>query len=170
MTLRVVLLVGVLTVVAGCYKIDDDGATTTLTFSRNFLLGLTAGWTVAGLVVAWLATRLTQRRTGLVVIAAVAVLGVAVLPGMWRDRVVITSTTAEQSTGFWLAPTVSRIVYADVESITIKEVRGRRSRENRVWFVHQVNGETNEINPWDLWKNNEDLVVRKLREYGVKFR
>ena len=170
MRLRTVVLVAVLSAIAGCYKIDDDGATTTLTFSRNFLLGLTAALIVAGVVGAWLATKPTQRSTGLILSAVVGVLGVVLLPGIWRDRVVITSTTARQSTGPWFAPTVNHILYADVESITIKDVRGRGSRTKRVWFVQQVNGETYEIYLWVLWENNEDLVVRKLREYGVKFR
>jgi hypothetical protein len=45
-----------------------------------------------------------------------------------------------------------------------------RRSTSRVWFVHQTNGAIQEIDFGDLWENNEAFIVRKLRNYGVRFR
>jgi hypothetical protein len=43
----------------------------------------------------------------------------------------------------------------------------KRDHEARLWVVHRKDGTTQEIDPGDLWEYNEELVIAKLRGYGV---
>lgn len=72
-----------------------------------------------------------------------------------QDRVVLDSEKLEQTTGFWLAPTVKGFRLTDVESITIGTAKDRRNREYEVWDVMLKNGQLQRIDPGDLWEINE---------------
>jgi len=169
MTSRALVLAGLLAMSSGCYRIEEEAATTTLRFSHELLLGLTAVCAGGGLGCAWWLIRPKQRVRGILFTVVVGLFAVGILHSMWHDRVVITPTSAEQTVGHWFSPTVHRIRYAAVDSISIREVRRGRYRR-RVWFVRLIDGTLEEINFGDLWANNEDFIVRKLRSYKVQFR
>jgi hypothetical protein len=165
-----VVLAGLLAVSSGCYRIEEEGTTTTLRFSQELLLGLIAICVGGGLGCAWLVIRPKQRAKGILFTVVAGFFAVAILHAMWHDRVVLTPTGAEQTVAhLWFSPTVKRIRYAAVDYIAIREIQGRRFRQ-RVWFVHLIDGTLEEIDFGDLWENNEDLIVEKLRGYRVQFR
>jgi hypothetical protein len=169
MTSRAVVLAGLLALSSGCYRIEEEGTTTTLRFSQELLLGMTV--LCVGIVLAfgwWVMRPQPQRQKGIAVTVVAGFVCGAILSGMWQDRIVITPTEAVQPIGFWFAPAVKRIRYAAVESISIWEVP-RRGHRRRVWFVRRIGGTVEEIEFGDLWVNNEELIVQKLRGYGVKF-
>jgi hypothetical protein len=154
---------------AWSYRVDETGFTTTLTFSPELLLCLGIVCVAVGLAGVWCLTKPVHRRGGVAIIAVAMLAGLVVVPAMSDDRVQITETHAEQITRPFFSPRVNRIDYSLVDFVTIREVYSRRST-SRVWFVHQTNGAIEEIDFGDLWENNEAFIVRKLRNYGVRFR
>ena len=151
-----------------CYSVEDSGTTTTLSFHAGLILALGAVAAVALFVGIALARRRRSRSLGVGITLFGLFAGGIIVPAMWVDRVVITPTELRQKTGFWFAPTHKGFRYSDVESVSIRAVKSRRST-NRVWFLKLVGGGQGDIDPGDLWENNEGLVVDKLRGFGVRF-
>ena len=192
-------LASLLLMASGCYTIEDDGATTTLRYSQQCILGLTVAWAIVGFVAAWFTSilvpelhlqfsrkaRARQRRRGVLVAIVAGVIGVIVIRGMWRESVVITPTVAEETLfRFSSAPMVRRITYSEVDSITIgPRTRGRPAvpsgsgfllsyvfpKRPGKWFIHRV-GATDETYFGDVWNGNKELIIRRLRGYGVRIR
>jgi len=166
---RALVLVLAPLVPSTCYKVEEAGTTTTLSFDESTVLLLGGASAIALLVGIALVMRGARRRLGFGVVTASVIVGGFLAPMMWIDRVVITPEEIRQKTGFWFAPTRKGFRYADVESVTIREESSGR-RTNRVWFLDLVSGGQDEIDPGDLWENNEDFVVDKLTNFGVRFR
>jgi hypothetical protein len=160
---------GMLAMAAGSVWIRTSGETTTLGYSSGLLIWLGCLCALGVGIGALIATVFEERAIGLKVVAVAGGFGLLVVPAMGFDRVVITPTDVSQTTGFWFAPTVERIRYDTVESISIKPEFARRAT-HRVWHLHLRDGTDATLQPSDLLEGNESLIVRKLRGYGVQFR
>jgi len=154
--------------ITGCYAVEESAEKTVIRFSPMSRLAMIAVPLFLLLVGFILCLFRATRVAGLLGICATVLLGVLVLPGMYMDTVVITPTGITQTTGLWFSPTVKGFQYADVRSVSILKVQKQR-RTARIWVVQYNNGTTEEIDPGDLWEFNEELVVKKLRGFGVKF-
>lgn len=107
---------------------------------------------------------------GWFVLCVAFVPGAIFAPSMYFDQVVISSNKIEQTTGFFLLPTVKGFRYEAVEFIRIKSVIGRRNRISAIWEIHNKSGAISEIDPGDLWENNTQEIVKLLDQNGVSFR
>ncbi len=99
-----------------------------------------------------------------------ALAGGFVAPMLAMDRVVLDDEKLEQTTGFWFAPTVKGFRLADVASVTIGIARDRKNREYEVWMIRMKNGQTQEIDPGDLWEMNGPDIIERLGEKGIEVR
>jgi hypothetical protein len=108
------------------------------------------------------------------VIALVAAVfaGGIIAPGLVMDRVVLDDTKLEQTTGFWFSQTVKGFRLAEVESIkiTIMKATGRKDRDYAVWIARLKNGGTRQVDPGDLWENNSEDIIERLKAKGIEVR
>jgi hypothetical protein len=169
MTRRAVALLGGLSLTGSCYEIDEIGPVTIFSFARGPLIAVIVACVIGGLAGAWLTRRPARRKNGLGYIALAAFIGAGIAPSAWRDRIIITPAVTEHTTGPWFLPQDHRIRYANVDFISIQNVQSFRST-HRTWFVHMKHGEIDTISMGDLGDNNEDVILSKLRAYGVRFR
>ena len=99
--------------------------------------------------------------------AVAAVAGVIFAPMIALDRVVLDDEKLEQTTGFWFAPTVKGFRLADAFSVTIRNEPNRKGRETEVWIITMKSGQTQRIDPGDLWEMNGDDIAARLEEKGI---
>src|SRR4030095_6548549 len=125
---------------------------------------------LAGAIAAFL---LWRRKPGVFVLIAFGITisaGGIVAPMLAMDRVVLDDNKLEQTTGFWFAPTVKGFRFADVEFVTIGTARDRKNRKYEVWLVKLKNGQTQEIDPGDLWVKNDKDIIERLSAKGIEVR
>jgi hypothetical protein len=151
----------------GCYAIDEGPERSVIRFTPFWRFAMVAVPVGALLVGAGLSCFRRTFVPGLVTMLVALVVGVLLVPGIYMDTVTITPTEIKQTTGFWFSPTVNTVRYSDVQSISIHTVKKRKGGDARRWIIHRTDGTTRELDPGDLWENNEDFVVKKLRQYGV---
>ncbi len=152
----------------GCYAVEDTPDWAVIRFnvaSRLIMILIPVGGLATGAALGYFRR---TRIAGAIVLCGTVLLGGLVLPGMYLDTVAITPTEITQKTGFWFAPTVKGFRYADVRSVSIREVPEGASTM-RVWTLRLKDGATRELDVGDLWEFNEAFVVQKLRGYGVTF-
>lgn len=154
-----------------CYSVQDSGGTTTLGFRQELVLGLgAAALVLTAIGVAMVLARPGPKRVTRLVLAAYAIfVGVLILPAMWRDRIVISPTEIWQKSGPWFTPNHKGFRYQNVKSVLRLEISASL-RSGRMWVVEYVDGGREEFNLGTLWENNEDVIVAKLRGFGVQFR
>jgi hypothetical protein len=168
-----VVTAGLVLLAGGCYDVREADGQTTIRF---------AAWVQALIVtvplVLLVGVALFLRRGAAEQVkpwglfAVLCAVAVGVVPGICLDTVTITPWRITQRTGFWFLPNEKGFAYAGVGEVSIVDhtLPTRRGlRTERHWIVRYRNGTTEDIDPGDLWDNNEDLVVRKLEAYGVRF-
>jgi hypothetical protein len=156
-----------LLLLTGCYSIDEGPERSVIRFApfwRFVMVAVPVGALLVGFGLSCFRQTLVP---GLVTMLVALVIGVGLVPGIYKDTVTITPTEIKQTTGLWFAPTVNLVRYSDVQSISIQTVKKRKGGDARRWMIHHTDGTTRELDPGDLWENNEAFVVKKLREYGV---
>ena len=154
---------------AGCHAVEESPERTVIRFdalSRVVMIAVPAAVIAAATALAY-RFRAARIPAGIVIFCT-AGLGGLLVPGMYLDAVVITPTEIDQPRGFWFERSPRGFRYADVRSVSIRDVREGEATI-RVWTLRRKDGTTRELDPGDLWNFNEDLVVRKLRGYGVAF-
>jgi hypothetical protein len=125
-----------------------------------------------GILAVAIATFLLWKRKSLVL--ALIAFGISVIAGglfapmLALDRVVLDDQKLEQTTGFWFAPTVKGFRLADIESVTITTARDMKNREYEVWVAKLKNGQSQEIDPGDLWEMHGEDIIKRLRAKGIK--
>lgn len=91
-------------------------------------------------------------------------------PMMILDRVEVTPTSIEQTTGFWWDPTRKGFTYSDVIKVQITKKRvGPKLQLHTIWEVHFLDGRVKDIEPGDLWEMNSEEIVKRLENFGVIF-
>ena len=146
------------------YRIEEVGGTITLSYAHGFVFIVGVVSLVALAVGILLLSRPQSGRFGRGLTFFGGLFGLVGVPAMWSERVVITPTEIRQESVFWHLG----FRYSDVASIAIREVKSGRSY-SRVWFITRTDGGQGEIDPGDLWDKNQDLVVDRLRRFGVRF-
>jgi hypothetical protein len=123
----------------------------------------------AGVFFSW---RRHQWLPALIAFVVAMFAGGIIAPGLVMDRVVLDDTKLEQTTGFWFSQTVKGFRLAEVESIriTIMKATGRKDRDYEVWIAKLKNGRTREVDPGDLWENNGDDIIARLKAKGIEVR
>lgn len=96
--------------------------------------------------------------------------GGIIAPMLALDRVVLDDQKLEQTTGFWFAPTIKGFRLTEVESVTIGTARNIKNREYQVWIAKMKNGDSQEIDPGDLWVMNGPDIIERLRAKGIEVR
>jgi uncharacterized membrane protein len=125
-----------------------------------------------GILAVAIVTFLLWKRKSLVL--ALIAFGISVIAGglfapmLALDRVVLDDQKLEQTTGFWFAPTVKGFRLADIESVTITTARDMKNREYEVWVAKLKNGQSQEIDPGDLWEMHGEDIIKRLRAKGIK--
>jgi hypothetical protein len=151
------------------YRLEEAGTTATLSYQHGFVLLVGAISLVVLAIGLIVLRRPAARRFGAVLSFCGGLFVFIAAPGMWNDRVVITPTEIRQARGVWFLPQdTTGFRYSDVASISIRNVRKGRSSA-RVWLIAYTSGIHEEIDPGDLWADSEDIVVERLRGYGVQF-
>lgn len=163
-------LPALLPLLAGCYVSDEDPDRIVFRFA-TWLLLLVGGVGVALAVVAVLVarSRADGRKKAIAVLLPALVLGLF-LPGMALDRVVVTPEEIQQTTGFWFLPNRKGFRYADVHSVRILERVSSKGVPYDVWRIQFRNGRSEELDPGDLWEKSSEVIVPRLRAYGVDVR
>jgi len=104
---------------------------------------------------------------------AVVAFGIALLAGgivgpmLAMDRVVLDNEKIEQTTGFWWSPTVIGFKLADTAKVEVVSETNLRGRVAEKWIVTSKRGRVQELDPGDLWENNGDDILIRLRQKGI---
>jgi hypothetical protein len=155
----------------GCgHQVRSAGGVDTIYFGSGTYFGVVA--VPLAIVLIMIAVAVVGGRGGkaaaAAVIAVVALFSLAVLPGIWIDRVTLDAQGVTQHTGFWWSQTVKGFKTAEVREIRIlRKPSGPENRLQTVWEIHRKSGGTQDIDPGDLWDNGTDYLVPKLRERGI---
>lgn len=89
--------------------------------------------------------------------------------GMKYDRVIVNKEEVVQTTGFWFYPNVKRIVLKDVDHIEFDLVSFQSGTPGIRWVVYYKNSTPVSVDPGDLWNDNSELIINKLKGYGIVF-
>jgi hypothetical protein len=160
-------LIAVLTAfIAGCYTTEQQGDATVVTYSGKVLLTLTAG-TIIGIIVGLIMYRRENTHDkGVWVFGIAALFGIFVLPGIFKDEVRIDDQGIHQRTGFWFMPNRKGFDFDEVASISLREIRKRRTTETQ-WTLHLRNGGTRTLDPGDLWDYCSEEIAAALAQKGI---
>ena len=151
------------------YRLEEVGTTATLRYQHGFVILVGVVSLLVLGVGLFLLLRSSARRFGAMLALFGGMFAFIGAPDMWMDRVVITPTEIRQTMGFWFSPRYTiGFRYADVRLVSIRQVKQRRST-HRVWLVSYTSGIQEEISPGDLWDNSQNIIVERLRGFGVQF-
>lgn len=168
-----ITLIGALLLSTGCVKESVDGTTFRYTFESWVSLGALAGGIVA--IPLGLVLRNKIARLGWALIIGGPVLLILLVPGLFRDEVVVTLEGFQLRTGIWFCPTNHDVSFADVSGITIDQyaTRGRRGRRgnNMDLLIRNSTGGTERVPVGDLMKRGglaKILEVAKSRSIPIE--
>ena len=166
-----ILYLMTLAILGGCgHQVRSANNVDTIYFGSSTYVGviLFPLVIVAGMLVVAIVCGRGGKAAAAAVIAIVAFFSVAVLPGIWIDRVTLDAQGVTQHTGFWWSQTVKGFKTADVSEIRIlRKPSGPERHLQVVWEIHQKNGATKDIDPGDLWDNASEYLIPNLRERGI---
>ncbi|HWB01585.1 MAG TPA: hypothetical protein VG796_01090 [Verrucomicrobiales bacterium] len=106
-----------------------------------------------------------------VILLAIAMFGGGIIaPGLLMDRVVLDDTKLQQTTGFWFSPTIKGFNLAGLKSIRIIKVKamGRNDHDHDEWIATMKSGRTGQLDPGDLWENNAEDIIDRLKAKGIE--
>ena len=95
-------------------------------------------------------------------------LGVLITPMLLIDKVVLDDEKLEQTTGFWLSPTIKGFELSGLSSVVISSKKDKKDREFEVWTANYEDGQSIEIDPGDLWEMNGADIISRLEARGIK--
>lgn len=155
----------------GCYDVSETPERTVLHFGSTvkvLLVVVPALVVLAGLVNL---IRSSSRGRAIVYLFIVVTLTVLLVPGIYNDEVVVSDKGVWQRTGFWFVPNTKGFNYDGVLFVELIQVEKRSRRGKRMenaWVIHNRDNTHPQIDPGDLWDNNEALILQKIKGYGVK--
>src|SRR5439155_10168947 len=133
----------------GYQSVHTSGGVTEFKFGTGTYVGLVViplALAAIGVAMILRGRDTTLRVLGAIGLAGLLLICVMILPGVWRDRVVVDSQGVTQTTGFWWAPTVKTMRFADTKEVRlVSKPAGPDQRVQRVWEVHLKNGSTVDI-------------------------
>lgn len=150
---------------SGCVEKTEEAGRSTYGF---------AGWVIAlviigGLVsvpLGWVVRRLSERWGWVLMIVGPIAL-VIVAPALFLDRVVVDNQHFEARYGFWFAPTTHDLTYADVRSMTVVAVPGRRGQTKYELHCALRNGGETVVHVGDLVRYAVPEILTRARAAGV---
>jgi len=150
-----------------CYEIEQSSHVTTISYRHDIVLWSAVAAAVILSVGIALARHKKLRRFGVVLAGLAVIEGGLAVPSMWRDRVTVSPLGVHQTTGAWFSPTEKGFQFADITSVKIHAVDDGR-HTNRHWLVRYRDGRLEDIDPGDVWEDNEAVVVDRVSAAGVK--
>ncbi|MCR4315617.1 MAG: hypothetical protein NUW37_04615 [Planctomycetes bacterium] len=168
----------------------DSAGATTITF-QLWVVGAVAGLCaipILMLVPAFIKGWKLSAKFGLVVSGAALL---ALLPGMFHiEKLVVTESSIEETSGFFFAPHVEKFEFKDISSVDIAQEiqrttttsrtsgtsssysypnRRERTKVVTVWLMKLSSGNEIRYDPGTVWEYNTDLIIDKMDAAGVKF-
>ena len=94
-------------------------------------------------------------------------IGCLIAPAIALDRIAITPSSLQYTTGFWFAPAQKEIVFTNVIFIERTTVNGLKGRKHNAWNVYHWNGDVSQVEHGDLWRLHADDIDQRVQSLGV---
>lgn len=165
-------LVGLtLIVMTGCHDKVANNGNINITFSLWVPLLLLIGG-LAAVPIGILLVRKRQRFWGITLLLVGPLVGLALAPGMFQDRVTVNQEGFYSRHGFWWDPTIHEIKYDHLAAvrITIEERTGRRGRKSYSYYFDCSfkSGQQERVPLGDLMKEALPDITEQFRQHGVQ--
>lgn len=121
---------------------------------------------VVGAIVAYRAGVQTKAALG---VGAIGAFALVISGSISQDRVEVSESAIEQTTGFFWSPTKNGFAYSQVDHVRLTQAKDRKGLEYNVWEVHDRAGGMKRIDVGDLWDDNAEAIVPLLKAKGVRF-
>lgn len=165
------LLIGCfLTLLAGCTRQTQSGDTTTIKFETWVPVSVIFAGIAAFAAGLFLRTR--NGRFGWVLLILGPLAAILMGPGMFNDKVTVNPRHFTLQVGFWFAPNIHDVTYADIGNIKIimEETRGARGRRNKSYYLlcHMKSGADKKVPMGELMKSGgAEQVIEQAQKLGI---
>jgi hypothetical protein len=135
-----------------------------------WLVALTVMAGLAAVPVGWLLRRWSTR-WGYVLIGMGPIALLLIVPGLFRDRVMVDAQHFELTTGFWWSPTQSNIRFADLDEIQfITQQRQARGGPRETYQLECIfkSGRHEFVSVGDLMQTAVGNILARAQDAGVR--
>lgn len=137
----------------------------------TLILAIPVVVTIIALAVGVLAlVKFRNVKVGVAGIFAALLAGGIFAPSMYADAIKINSERIAHQKGFWFAPTVTEIRFAEVDFIRLRREVTDKGLTNTIWEVTDKNGARRDVDVGDLWDGNADEIIAFMQQHKVKFK
>ncbi|MEM6328995.1 MAG: hypothetical protein AAF790_01975 [Planctomycetota bacterium] len=164
------LLAGIALSISGCVKkaaLDGASVYTMQWWVPTVGIAAAAAVTTLG----WYKRKSSWR--WMIALIGAPIAGVAVVPGLFLDKVVVDDSHFALNTGFWFMPTEHDVAFADLSRIdyTMTESRGRRGRKKKRYYFecYSKSGSMERVPLGELMNEASGEILSKAEAAGVAF-
>lgn len=93
--------------------------------------------------------------------------GFLLIPSFHMDHLKITEEGVTHHTGVWFAQRVYGFKYHEISVIEIRLDYDVGLRLKEFWYITSKSGETERVDPGDLWEDNGELISKECRKHQI---